>query len=135
MGTLIDSNYKTIYLTPEEDGTLQIFMKGKKINKEMFKNESEKNKVLNISMVAGELTQKEFDELIQVIKLTIKNTFLSFMPIRELEESIAHAHKRYANEYRNNGQKSVRHFPDNLYINNVFIEYDEDKGVVKKRGL
>ena len=135
MGKLIDSAYKTIYLTPEEDkGTMQVFMLGKALGPETYKTFSDKPKVENISIVAGNLDQKEFDVLIHTIaRGSKKPTWVSFMPNKNEEEEVAAAYKRYADNYVSANPKNMREFPSNVFINNVYIEYESDKP--KKRTI
>ena len=136
MGTLIDSIYKNIFITPEDDGLLQVFMKDKKLNKDTFKDKAKLFKVKNISVVAGELSQEDFNDLVQTIRRgTDKPTYLSFMPIMREGESVANAHKRYAYNYVSNNPKNVKEFPENLFINNVFVESDKETGNIKKKGF
>ena len=69
-------------------------MENKKISSDKFKNQARHKNVKNINITAAELSQQDFDELINIIgKATDKTTFLSFMPnLREnetIEENIS----------------------------------------------
>ena len=145
MGTLIDSTYHNIFLTPEEpNGTLQVFIKNGKANMKMpihkrigitlFTNEAKNPKVGNISVITGELSQEEFNNLvIDIGKCTNKPTFVSFMPIKRENESTPAAYQRYAKNYVGNDPKNYKDFPENIFVMNVFIKTEDNN--IKKRTL
>ena len=165
MGTINNYLYKNRFITPyDEKGTLEVYMEGNKIEKEMFQVKSKKNTITGINIYAGLLDQKSFNNLIELIRVTTdKPVFISFIPnleglekyngsIKDYDEYINNylddaeeleeAYARYIANYRNhelindpeNGK--LRHFPDNILINQTFIDTDTEKAnLVNKKDL
>ena len=134
MGTIIDSTYKNIIFTPEGDNnTLCIMIEKKKLGPSFLKEEVKKSKVMNVSIIAGELSQTEFNDVINVLaRSTNKPIMISFMPIMKDNEETVDAYVRYAYNYTNNDPRALKKFPDNIFINNALIESNEE---IKKRTM
>ena len=134
MGSIKDMNYKNLFLISEDENTLQVFMTGTKLNKEIFETQSNKPRVASISIVAGRLEQKDFNLLIDIVKVsTFKNTCIAFIPVKEEKESATAAYRRYITDYRNLDKENPKHFPDNIFINHMLVDADENKDNYKKR--
>lgn len=134
MGKMIDYSYKTIYELSEDIGTLNVMMEGKNINQDIFRAKANKQNVVDISIIAGFLSQNEFNNLITVIhNSTDKNIDLTFIPEIKEGEEITDAYNRYIEKYRNQIQDTPRHFPDNIFMNHTAIEIDNLKDNYKKR--
>lgn len=122
MGKIENKTYKNLFITPTKDIlTLQVYMQGKLLCGDIFRIEAEKDCVQDIAIFCTELDQKEFNILINKIKsITTKPTYISFPSDRN--------YKKYIEEYR----YQYRHFPDNVSIRNVVIDYDEEKSNIIK---
>ena len=135
MGSIKDMNYKNLFVTPEEgENILQVFMTGTKLNKDMFETQANKPRVDSISIVSGKLGQKDFNFLIDTVKLaTYKNTCIAFIPEKEETETSAAAYQRYVTDYRNLDKENPKHFPDNIFINHMLVDADDNRDNYKKR--
>lgn len=148
MGRIIDYLNKNIFITPEQgEGTLEVYIGdrenknkrdfGKNLTKELFKGESLKSSVKDISIITGKLSQKDFNKIIDVIKdSTDKPTCITFVPEKEEKEYIRDAYKRYIRSYKEQNSEKPKHFPDNVLITNTIVENDENKdNYIKKRSI
>lgn len=145
MGRIIDYLNKNIFVTPEQgEGTLEVYIGdrenknkrdfGKNLTKELFKGESLKSSIKDISIITGKLSQKDFNKIIDVIKdATSKPTCITFVPEKDKKEYIRDAYKRYVKSYREQDPENPRHFPDNILITNTLVELDDNN--IKKRSL
>lgn len=134
MGKIIDYPYKTIYEVPEDIGTLEVIMEGKKINQETFKTKSNKQNVADISIITGLLNQIDFNNLVAVIhNSTEKNVYLTFIPEMGEDEDITSAYDRYVEKYRMQIEGVPRHFPDNIFINHTAVDIDNLRDNYKKK--
>jgi hypothetical protein len=131
MGTIENKTYKNIFVTPTKDVlTLQVYMQDKYLCGDIFRIEAEKESVHDIAIFCSELEQKDFNTLINKIKsITDKPTYISF--------ASENNYKKYIEDYK----YQYRHFPDNISIRNVIVEFDQEKsniirpGNVKKKSL
>lgn len=132
MGKIYDATYKNLIFTPEgDDNILRIIIGSKKVSPTFLKEEAKKPKVENISIVAGELSQDDFDKAIVAIgKCTNKPTVLSFIPITRDDELTCDAYKRYALNFVNSDPREPKRMPNNIFINNALLESKEE---IKKR--
>lgn len=144
MGKINDILYKNRFITPDTGkGTLEIYMEGKKLDREMFKKMVEPHLISEINIFAGLLGQASFDNMIDLIRMTTnKETFISYIPVLEENEELEEAYVRYINNYRikellkDPENAKVRHFPDNISINHTFIDTDTEKAnLIHKKDL
>ena len=117
MGKIENKTYKNIFITPTKDIlTLQVYMEDKLLCGDIFRLEAEKENVRDIAIFCTDLEQKEFNILINKIKsITDKPTYISFATSKN--------YKKYIEDYR----FLYRHFPDNVSIRNVIVDFDEEK--------
>lgn len=144
MGKINDILYKNRFITPDTGkGTLEIYMEGKKLDREMFKKMVEPHLISEINIFAGLLDQASFDNMIDLIRMTTdKETFISYIPVLEENEELEEAYVRYINNYRikellkDPENAKVRHFPDNISINHTFVDTDtEEANLIHKKDL
>ena len=144
MGKINDILYKNRFITPDTGkGTLEIYMEGKKLDREMFKKMVEPHLISEINIFAGLLDQASFNNLIDLIRMTTdKETFISYIPVLEENEELEEAYVRYINNYRikellkDPENAKVRHFPDNISINHTFVDTDtEEANLIHKKDL
>jgi hypothetical protein len=135
MGYIKDMNYKNLFLTPEEgEDILQVFITGHTLSREMFNTQANKHRVASINIVSGNLEQKDFNGIIDTIKLTTdKPTCIAFIPVKDEKESTPAAYKRYKEGYINQDKENPKHFPDNVQIYHMLMDVDNNKDNYKKR--
>ena len=129
MGTIIDATYKTTYLIPEEPhGILRILMESNKIGEESYRRRIKHQNVDKISIVAGELTQSEFDDLIHTLSHDAnKPIYLFFKPIAGELETLPEAHERYARNYISDDPNHRKFFPKNIFMSTIIREETKKK--------
>lgn len=150
MGTINIPGYKNVFKTPDEgEGTFEVYMEGKNIDKEMFKIKANKSSILDISIFTGILNKEEFYNIVDIIKIsTDKPTCIAFTPAEfesldedSLEEKRNEIYESYVQGYReaeikkNPTTGKLRHFPDNITINNALIDADQIKSNYIKKDL
>lgn len=154
MGKISDPTFKNIFITPDEgDGTLQVFIGGKQLNRQLFELKANRSFIQDISIYAGILSKEDFIHIIENIKAsTSKMTCIAFTPLGldKLDESLSPedlALKRndlfneYVQAYREESIKKdkdngkLRHFPDNIVINNAITKMDLEKDNYIKKGF
>ena len=144
MGKINDILYKNRFITPDTGkGTLEIYMEGKKLDREMFKKMVEPHLISEINIFAGLLDQASFNNMIDLIRMTTdKEIFISYIPVLEENEELEEAYVRYINNYRikellkDPENAKVRHFPDNISINHTFVDTDtEEANLIHKKDL
>ena len=129
MGKLIINTYKNTFVTPDDtNGVLKVYMSGSALCESIFQMQALRATVDNIEIFAGQLSQKEFNEIIDIIKkTTVKTTDLTFFPVLNPNEELQNAYTRYEQGYREQNADNPKHFPDNIFINTSLVEIDEEK--------
>ena len=126
MGIVNSYSYKNVFVSDEENRILNVYMNSILIDKYLLKMEANKNTVDNISIIAGELSQSNFVSLIDNIKVsTDKRTCISFIPIIVADETPIDAYQRYVEAYKSKNKDDIIHFPDNIFVNQTFVESDQ----------